>query len=315
MPSASLPRSSNELVDAYLRAGKFTAAPAIGEALNPNRDFIEKAVPASVMDPLLAELGAGGKDFPPESPRGLLATGTREASELAAKANPRWAAPHFRLAELETNPPEKIQGTESGGFARAAQCRALASARGSANRQSGLCRCREILVRSRARGSVRGGARSHPQAVHDLDDSRAALEAADKRRAEDEKARELQRAKDNAAAEVHAAEKAANLRLGGRKPAQAPVDWWAEPAGEKVSGSLSRVDCLNGPMRLTIQIDGGGTIKLMVRDPKHLTVPIDGKSDFSCGVQKPVRNIRVIFAVKADAKLDTVGDVAIVEFP
>ena len=40
---------------------------------------------------------------------------------------------------------------------------------------------------------------------------------------------------------MHAAEKAANARLGGGKPAQAPVDWWQEPAGEKVTGTLSRV--------------------------------------------------------------------------
>jgi hypothetical protein len=309
------PAKLNEQVDAYLHAGKFPAVPVSGEALNPNRDFIEKPVPASVMDPLLAELGAGGKDFPPESPRGLLAAGTHPALELATKANPRWAEPHFRLAEIETNLADKIRELKIA--TTLAPCnvsywQALAGAQTDNLDFADAEKSWSAAERAAPTDAERARIRQERAAVND---SRAAFEASDKRRAEDEKARELQRAKDNAAAEVHAAEKAANLRLGGNKPAQAPVTWWEEPAGEKVAGALSRVDCLNGPMRLTIQIDGGGTIKLMIRDPKHLTIPMDGKADFSCGVQRPARKIRLVFAVKADAKLDTVGDVLMVDFP
>src|SRR5262249_39806876 len=95
-------------VDAYVRAGNFAAAPAQGEPFNPNRDFVEKPVPQPAIDALLAELKAAGKNFPPDSPRGLVAKNTRASLELAAKANARWAEPHFRLAALETNSVAKI---------------------------------------------------------------------------------------------------------------------------------------------------------------------------------------------------------------
>jgi len=65
----------NKRVDAYYRAGVFEASPMSGEALNPNRDFIEKRLPQSDVEDWLAELKAGGKTFPPVSPRGLLAAG------------------------------------------------------------------------------------------------------------------------------------------------------------------------------------------------------------------------------------------------
>src|SRR5689334_11495047 len=98
----------NRRVDAYFKAGVFEASPVFGEALNPNRDFIEKRLPQSDVDDWLAELKAAGKTFPPASPRGLLAAGTAVSLEQAAKANPRWAEPHVRLAELETNALVKV---------------------------------------------------------------------------------------------------------------------------------------------------------------------------------------------------------------
>lgn len=67
-------------------------------------------------------------------------------------------------------------------------------------------------------------------------------------------------------------------------------------------------------MRLTIRIDGGGSIKLLIRDPNHLSVK-SGDVRFSCGLQRAPRKIRVVYKVDADAKLGTVGDVAMVDFP
>ena len=66
--------------------------------------------PEAAINDLFAELKAGGKDFPPESPRGLLAKATnRPTTRLAADANPRWAEPHAQLADLETEPAVRIQ--------------------------------------------------------------------------------------------------------------------------------------------------------------------------------------------------------------
>src|ERR1041385_5991886 len=98
----------NRRVDAYVRAGIFEASPVSGEALNPNRDFIEKRIPQSEVTEWFGELKAGGKTFSPISPRGLLANGIPAALEQAAKANPARAQPHVRLAALETNKLAKV---------------------------------------------------------------------------------------------------------------------------------------------------------------------------------------------------------------
>jgi hypothetical protein len=305
----------NEQVDAYLRAANFAAAPFSGEAFNPNRDFIEKPVAASVMDALLAELDSKGKNFPADSPRGLLAKNTRPALELAAKANPRWSEPHFRLAALETNNVAKIAELK---IATKLEPRNVEYWQVLAEAQLGAEQfddaekswaAAEHAARTEAeRARVR-------QARTDFVERRLDLEAAEKRRIADEQARELQRIKDAAAAEVHAAEEAANKRLGGFKSDKPVEAWWDNPQGDKVSGKLARVDCLKGPLRLTIQIDGGGTIRLLIRDPNKLVVQGSKEALFGCGVQRPVRNIRVVYNVKADAKLDTVGEIAMVEFP
>jgi hypothetical protein len=137
-----------------------------------------------------------------------------------------------------------------------------------------------------------------------------------KKRTVQEEADHLQKIKDAAAAEVHAAERAANQRLGEHKLNQAPVPWWdgSAPSGESVSGTLSQVDCLSGPIRLTIKIDGGGTIKLLIRDPKQVSIH-GSENGFSCGVQRKPPKIKTVYNVKADAKLDTVGEVLAVDLP
>jgi hypothetical protein len=305
----------NAQVDEYLRAGKFEAASMSGEPMNPNRDFVEKPVAASDMDALFAELKSQGKSFPPDSPCGLLTKGTRPALELAAKANPKWGEPHFKLAAIETNTVNKIKELKTAATLdprNPVYWQTLAEAQESADQFADSGKSWAAAEKSAPNDAERARIR---QARVYMEERRAAFEASEKRRIADEQARELQRIKDAAAAEVHAAEETANRKLGGRSSSQPVVAWWDDPKGEKISGALARVDCLNGPLRLTISIDGGGTIKLLIRDPKQLTVHGSGEARFGCGIQKPARKIRVVYNLKADAKLDTVGDVAMVEFP
>jgi hypothetical protein len=151
----------------------------------------------------------------------------------------------------------------------------------------------------------------------DLEDKRAAFEIAERKRALEEEAQELERIKNGAAAEVHAAEQAANQRLGANASnTQNPVPWFGDGSGEKVAGALTRVDCVNGSLRLTIQPDTGAAIRLLIRDPKQLTVAAySGEAVFGCGVQKPARKIEVQHNAKPDAKLGTAGDIGVVKFP
>jgi hypothetical protein len=302
----------DEQVDAYVRVGKFETAPISGEALNPSKDFVEKPLDKPAIDGVLAELAANGKNFPPDSPRGLLEQRTRTAIELAAKANPRWGEPHVRIAALEPENGPKIAELK---IATKLEPRNPEYWQLLAEAQTGAHQFDEAEKSWAAaiKAAPDDAERAHIQKVRlDLDSKRVAFDVSEKKKAADH----IQELKQAAAAEVHAAENAMNKQLGGLKPGGKPEAWWDEPPGEKISGSLARVDCLPaGPLRLTIHIDGGGTIRLLIRDPNHLAVKSAAEAKFGCGVQKASRKIRVIYTLKADAKMDTVGDVAMVDFP
>lgn len=306
----------NEMVDAYARAGKFEGVLVSAEAINPNVDFIEKPVEKAPMDALLAELAAGGKDFPPDSPRGHVAQNTRASLVLATTQNPKWGEPWYRLSALETSDDARVSDLKTAARLEprvTAYWEALAQAQTLAHQYADAEKSWALALKNAPNEAERDRIR---KIRVDLDDQRAEWEIAERKRIAAEQAAELQRIKNSAAAEVHAAEDAANKQLGGMKPGEKPVQWWEEPAGEKLSGQLARVDCLTGgAMRLTINIDGGGTIRLLIRDLKNIQVQNAEQAKFACGAQRPVRKIRVIYTVKTDAKLDTVGEIALVDFP
>ncbi|MEQ1948198.1 MAG: hypothetical protein ABL995_13470 [Bryobacteraceae bacterium] len=311
------PAKLEEKVDAYAKAGRFESAPVIGRAINPNRDYIEREVTKATMDGLIAELDAKGKNFPPDSPRGLLAKNTLSSLELAIRANPKWAEPQFKIAELETDPARKIARLKmaasldprnTGYWQTLAEVQTKAELYADAEKS--------WTAAERAAESPEERDRIH-KAKLDLEDQRAAAEMAARQRARDEEARELQALKDKAAAEVRAAESAANTRLGANAGnIQGAVPWYGDVTGLPVSGTLTRIDCLNPSMRLTVQTATGPAVRLMIRDPQKIAVASEsGQARFDCGLQKPVRKIEVQHDGKADAKLGTAGDILVVKFP
>ncbi|MEQ1886288.1 MAG: hypothetical protein ABL967_14580 [Bryobacteraceae bacterium] len=311
------PAKLEEKVDAHAKAGKFESAPVIGRAINPNRDYIEREVAKPVIDALIAELDSKGKNFPPESPRGLLAKNTMPSLELAIRANPKWAEPQFKIAELETDPARKI--------ARLKMAASLDPRNTNYWQTLAELQTRVELyadaekswtAAERAAESPNERERIH-KAKLELEDQRATAEMAARQRARDEEARELQALKDKAAAEVRSAEAAANARMGATgSSVQGAVPWYGAVTGLPVSGTLTRIDCLNPSMRLTVQTATGPAVKLLIRDPQKITVASEsGQARFDCGVQKPVRKIEVQHDGKADAKFDTVGDILVVKFP
>jgi hypothetical protein len=309
------PAKLNTLVDAYLQAGHFAPVPMSGEALDPRRDFIEKQMDQAAVDAVLAELAAAGKNFPPESPRGLLAKGTIASYELAIKANPRWGEPHFQMAQIQSVPAQKMAELKIAATLEPRNVgywQTLAEAQTLANLYQDAAKSWTAAMKAAPTEPERARLR---QVRLDLEEKRAEWEAAEKKRIAEEQARELQRIKDSAAAEVHTAEAATNKQLGEFKSNQKPVAWWDAPTGDKVAGKLTRVDCLTGgAMRLTINIDGGGTIRLLIRDPRKLSVnDVSGEAKFVCGPQRTARIIRTVYTPNADAKMNTVGDVLVVE--
>jgi hypothetical protein len=310
--------SSKELetrVESYAKVGVFMPAPVSGVTINPSHDFIEAQVPESAMNELYAGLKAQGREFPPDSPRGLLAKGGRTSLELAAKANPRWAPPHVKLADLEAEPAGKVKELKAAATLEPRNSelwQMLAKVQTQAEQYADAEKSWMVAERSAANDAERE--RIHKSRT-DFEEERAAFEIAERKRLAEERAAELQRIKDGAAEEVHAAERAANRRMGGLKPGETAQAWWADPDGQKVSGNLTRVDCLNDTMRLTVQPTSGAAVRLLIRDPNKLTVKGTGQAEFACGVQKPLRKINVVHNGKPDSKLTTAGDVLVVEFP
>jgi hypothetical protein len=312
----------NERADAYFRAGKFEAAPVNGRPIAPNRDYIEKETPKADVQALLAELDAKGRTLPTGSPRALLSQNTLSSLELAVKANPRWAEPHFKMALLQKDPAHQIAELKTATSLAPRNpdyWQKLATTQAAANLFADAEK--SWTAAERAAPNPADRARIH-QAKLDLQDQRAAFELAERQRERDEEARELQRIKDAAAAEVHAAEQAANARLGSTAGNVANAVPFAEagfgpPGGTLVSGALTKVDCLPaGPLRLTILQSTGRPVNLLIRDLDKILADTDsGKVEFACGVQKPARKIEVRHDSKADAKMGTLGDIAVVKFP
>ena len=197
----------NERAHAYFRAGKFEAVPVTGKAIAPDRDFIEKGISKPAIDAVIAELDAKGKTFPDGSPRALLAENTLESLDSAAASNPRWAEPYFKMAPLEHDTARKIADLKKATASRSTQCRVLADAGPGAVRCYSFRGRRKILDRGRACGPQSGRARPIHKAKLELEDQRAAFVIAQQKYEREEEARELQRIKDSAAAEVHAARK------------------------------------------------------------------------------------------------------------
>lgn len=320
VPAAKL----NAEVETYARAAKFESAAVNGRALNPNRDFIEKNLDKAAADALVSELNSG--TFTPESPRGLLAKNTRPALELAIRANPRWAEPHVKMAELESTAAAKLAQLKLAASLaprNASYFQMLAELQAA----NALYADAEKTWTAAERAAVNNADRVRIHlAKLALEDQRAEAVIADRNRARDEEARDLQRVKDAAAEEVRAAERKVNDRLrANRGGANGDADAdTAKPiplssltgsnAGIKVAGKLTRVECLNGPLRLTIQPLTGAPVRLLIRDPKKLTLTLDSEdATFTCGTPNPAPPIEVQHNAKPDTKTATAGEITLLK--
>ena len=135
---------------------------------------------------------------------------------------------------------------------------------------------------------------------------------AEKKRQAAEDAREMEKLKAVARAEVHALEAKAN----GGTPRADPkaVPWWdgPKPPG-KIGGTLKQVDCLGSQARLIIEGDDRKTVKLLIADPGKVAIDGPGEITLGCGARK-ARRVVVEYFPKANARLGTVGEVASIEF-
>jgi hypothetical protein len=157
-----------------------------------------------------------------------------------------------------------------------------------------------------------GRERMH-QARMGVESQRLDYEEAEKKRQAEEEARELDRLKKQALAEVHALEQKYGENGSNADPNAKVVPWWdgPNPSG-KVTGILKQVDCLGKQARLLVEGDDHKSVRLLVADSR---VAIVGGGDhaFGCGAQKP-RRVTIEYFPKANPRTATAGEVATIEF-
>jgi len=145
-----------------------------------------------------------------------------------------------------------------------------------------------------------------------VDRQRLDYEDAERKRQAEEDARDLEKLKADARAEIHALEAKANG--GSERPSPTAVPWWdgPKPDGE-VAGSLTQVDCLGSEARITVVGDDRKSVKLLIADPAKVAVNGAGTVDLGCGARKP-RRVVVKYFPGDNPRFGTVGDVAAIDF-
>jgi tetratricopeptide (TPR) repeat protein len=234
----------------------------------------------------------------------------KSALQKAAELNPLWADPHAELAKLETIPGRilaewKLAASLDVRNVGYWEALAVASTKANAFKEaaSAWAGAERAAPDDKERARVK-------QARLDLETQRADYAENERRKASEERYREIERLKAEALGEIRKAEMKTNERLGSDTAPKTTEKWWDGAQGEKVSGTLTRVECLNGPARLWL--DNGK--KLLIRDPSKIAIVGAKEETLGCGIQKPARKVTVIYSPKTDAKYGTIGDVLQVEF-
>jgi hypothetical protein len=148
-----------------------------------------------------------------------------------------------------------------------------------------------------------------------IEQRRLDFEAAERKRREEEKQRDLQRVKDAAMAKIRVAEERANRGQPAPPPDRKVVNLLDGPAPQgRARGRFTRIECVGRLMRLVLEDDAGKITRLLIRDPSKVIVINGDDAPFACGPQRTVRTVVVEYYPKSDAKLATIGEVATIEY-
>jgi len=239
------------------------------------------------------------------------------AFEKAAQLNPRWALPPFELAQTLTGPGWRISLLTAAAKLdprNLAYWRALAGAQEDAGQFVDAAKSWASAELTAATSEERARLRQ----VHDeAEVRRKQQEAEAKKREADEKQRELEALKQKSMLSIQAALDKAQREHPALPPSSGKVEaWWDGPRPDgKLQGVLTQVDCLGKMARLVVERKGVKPVRLLVPDPAKIVILGGGERTFSCGPQKPPRNVVVEYFTKPDAKLGTAGEAAVIEFP
>jgi hypothetical protein len=245
-----------------------------------------------------------------EPDNSLAITALRKAIAL----NPKLAEPHFLMARRETEAEKRIADLKAAATLDPRQLpywEALAQAHIANGNFSEAAKAWAAAEQAAATGEDRARMRQARTAV---EGQRLDYEEAQRRRVAEEKARDLERLKAEARAEVRALEARTNRGAPTSKPDEKVVPWWEGPKAEgRARGTLKQVDCVGRQLRVVLTSEDGKLVRLLIPDPARVTVMGSGDLTLACGPQK-ARRISVEYFPKPNPKLATAGEVAVIEF-
>ncbi len=238
------------------------------------------------------------------------------ALEQASKLNSKLAEPHFLMAQRQTDSPKRIQELKQAAKLDArnlAYWQALAEAYLDAHDFPQAAQAWKSAEQAAATPASRPRPACSARRL-DIEQQRLDWEASERQRKADEQAREIEKLKEQARADLHALEAHANQGQSPASPNEKVVPWWDGPKPSGVAkGVLKQVDCIGKRFRLVVVGDDQKTVKLLVTDPSQISILGGGELTLSCGGQNN-RRVKVEFFPKANGRLATAGEVATIEF-
>ncbi len=263
------------------------------EGSDPGSDLDEAKKAGSHSAPVYL---ASAEGLPPEQAIPLL--------KRAAQLNPRWGEPVYLQAQLTENAGEKetllksaieLNRREPEYWITLAKTQTTDGHAASA--QGSWLRAEEAAPTEAERARI-----------HQLrmDSEEARLDAAEKAREQEREAVHIanRRAQQAQTSRVRAAEEKANRALDAASGSSRPetvVPWADVVPRKRLSGVLTRVDCLGNNARIILQSKDGASTSLLLKDVSQFGL--------TCGEQHPAPRLSVNFAAQPDEQLKTSGTV------
>lgn len=234
--------------------------------------------------------------------------------EKATKLNPNWAEPYAALAALETDPAHKLQALKTAASLEPRNAARWIEVAEVYQKHDMYPQAAKAWAAAEDNSADDAERERIGEIRHNMEQQRLDYEAAERKRVEDEKRRDIDRVKADAMARIHAAEQSAD-RANPRANADAKVETMAigDTAPVRVEGSLVQVDCLGRVMRLAIRKEGQKDTRLLIRDPKSVVVT-GGDLVLKCGPLNPPRAVAIDYQPKPSPKLGAAGDVVAVTY-
>ncbi len=223
----------------------------------------------------------------------------------AAQLNPRWAEPVYQQANLAQTPAAKealIKTALQLDPRATAYWIELARLQTTAGEETGA-----QGSWLRAEGSAATDSeRTRIQKLQDSSEQQR-LDAADAARLRERNAVHLadDQAQQAEADRIRAAEQKANQAVdaeaGTQPPPDHPVDWNSLVREKRLSGTLTRVDCLKSGWRLWVKDKAGAQSELFLSK--------DSNAELACGAQTRAHRIALEYRAAPDDDLHTIGQV------